>query len=201
VRVTASELMACEVLPPILASFCAGYPTVEIELSVSNQVQNLLRRDADIALRTARPKQGSLVAKHVGSVRLGLFAHRSYAEARGIPRTIAELRQHRLIGFDHDDTSFRAVGVSRLPISRETFGFRSDSDLAQLAALRAGVGIAGCQIRISARDDQLVPVLPMEVRFRVELWLVTHKDLRATRRVRLLFDHLAKGLKAYASAP
>ena len=130
-------------------------------------------------------------------MRIGLFAHRSYVEARGLPGSIADLAHHRLIGFDRDDTSFRAVGKTGFKIARDMFGFRSDSDPAQLAALRAGIGILGCQTAIAAQDSELVPVLPGQVSFRMEIWLAMHEDLRATKRVRLLFDHLAKGLKDY----
>ena len=110
VRVTASEVMGCEVLPPILARFCAAHPAIEVELAVSNRVQDLLRRDADIAVRTRRPTQTALIARKIGTVRIGLFAHRSYIKARGLPKDVTDLAHHRLIGFDRDSTSFSAVG-------------------------------------------------------------------------------------------
>jgi DNA-binding transcriptional LysR family regulator len=200
VRITASEIMGCEVLPPILARFCAAHPAIEVELAVSDRVQNLLRRDADIAVRTGRPTQTALIVRKIGSVRIGLFAHRTYLKARGLPKGVADLAQHRLIGFDVDSTSFSAVGETGLGITRDTFGFRTDSDPAQLAALRAGAGIAGCQHQIATRDN-LVPILPDKISFRLEIWLAMHEDLRATQRVRLMFDHLAKELASYVGRP
>ena len=201
VRVTASEVMGCEVLPPILARFCAAHPAIEVELAVSNRVQDLLRRDADIAVRTRRPTQTALIARKIGTVRIGLFAHRSYIKARGLPKDVKDLAHHRLIGFDRDSTSFSAIGDTGMGVTRDTFGFRTDSDPAQLAALRAGIGIAGCQSQIAARDSRLVPILPDKISFRMEIWLAMHEDLRATQRVRLMFDHLAKSLASYLEQP
>jgi DNA-binding transcriptional LysR family regulator len=202
VRVTASEVVACEILPLVLAPFCEAHPSIEVEISVGNRVQDLLRRDSDIAVRTQRPTQAALTAKRVGVAHIGLFAHRAYIEAHGLPERVEDLARHRLIGFDSDDTAFRAVGsrATATPgraITRTTFNFRTDSDPVQLAAMRAGVGICGCQTRIAARDMDLVPVLPDAVRYRLEFWLAMHEDQRKSRPVRLMFDHLAKGLADY----
>jgi DNA-binding transcriptional LysR family regulator len=199
VRLTASEVVACEVLPPILARFCTAHPSIELELSVSNRVQDLLRRDADIAVRTGRPTQTALIARKLGSAPIGLFAHKAYLDAHSAPKRIEDLSQHRLIGFDRDDSSFRAIGRGGPRVARDMFSFRTDSDPAQLAAVRAGVGIGGLQVSIAARD-KLVPVLVNLVRFQIEFWLAMHEDLKATKRVRLLFDFLGRELTRYWSA-
>jgi DNA-binding transcriptional LysR family regulator len=202
IRLTTSEIMGVEVLPPILAAFRAAHPKIVIELSLSNTNQDLLRRDADIAVRMARPTQSALLAKRLGAVPVGLFAHRRYLARHPAPQTLEELaRDHAIIGFDADATAIRSFRQSGLPITRGLFAFRSDSDHAQLAAMRAGFGIAGCQKRIAARDPHLVPVLPDAFRFALEMWLVMHEDLRASRRVRLLYDHLAEALSVYAGEP
>ncbi len=197
VRVTASEIVGCEVLPPIFASFRAAHPGVAIELALTNRNEDLARGDADIAVRMVRPTQSALVARRIGRSPIGLYAHRDYLARCGTPRTLADLANHCVIGFDRDDRSFRAVGGGLQPFTRENFGFRCDSDLAQLAALRAGVGVAGCQAAIARRDEALVPVLPGALRYALEVWLVMHEDAKATRRVRLAFDHLALGLTDY----
>jgi DNA-binding transcriptional LysR family regulator len=202
IRLTTSEIMGVEVLPPILAAFREAHPKIVIELSLSNTNQDLLRRDADIAVRMARPTQSALLAKRLGAVPVGLFAHRRYLARHPAPETLEELaRDHAIIGFDADATAIRSFRQSGLPITRDLFAFRSDSDHAQLAAMRAGFGIAGCQKRIAARDPHLVPVLPDAFRFALEMWLVMHEDLRASRRVRLLYDHLAEALSVYAGEP
>lgn len=197
VRVTASEIMGCEVLPAILASFRRRYPAIVLELALTNRNEDLLRRDADIAVRMIRPTQKALVARRIGKTRIGLFAHRDYVAAFGLPTAIADLDRHCLIGFDRDDHSFRSVGPLAQTIARASFGFRCDSDPAQFAAVRAGVGIGGCQVNLAARTPELVPVLPDAVRFELEIWIAMHEDLKTTRRVRLLYDHLATGLTSY----
>jgi DNA-binding transcriptional LysR family regulator len=197
VRVTASEIIGAEVLPPILAAFHAEHPGIAIELALTNRSEDLARRDADIAVRMVRPTQSGLVARRIGSSRISLYAHRDYLARFGEPRSLADLASHCFIGFDRDNRTFRSAGDFARTLTRESFGLRCDSDLAQLAALRAGIGIGGCQDNIARRTPVLVAVLPNAFHYVLEVWLVMHEDLKATRRVRLLFDHVAAGLAAY----
>lgn len=198
VRITASEIIGGEVLPPILADFRERHPGVVVELVLTNRNEDLLRRDADIAVRMIRPDQSALVARRIGTIGIGLFAHRRYAEAHGLPGSIDEIADHPLIGFDRDEVSLRSMEADVRFIGRERFAFRSDSDLAQLAALRAGFGLGGCQLGIAAGEPDLVRVLPDLVRFELEMWLAMHEDQRPVARVRSMYDHLALGLGAYA---
>jgi DNA-binding transcriptional LysR family regulator len=197
VRVTASDVIGCEVLPAILATFHGAHPGIAIELALSNRTADLARRAADIAVRMVRPTQSGLVARRIGSSRIGLYAHRDYLARFSEPRSLADLARHCVIGFDRDNSSFRGAGDFARTLTRETFGFRCDNDLAQLAALRAGVGVGGCQENIARRMPELVAVLPNAFHYALEVWLVMHEDLKATRRVRRLFDHLAVGLTDY----
>jgi DNA-binding transcriptional LysR family regulator len=197
VRVTASDVVGCEVLPPILATFHAEHPSIAIELALTNRNEDLARRDADIAVRMVRPTQSGLVARRIGSSRIKLYAHRDYLARFGEPRSLADLASHCVIGFDRDSRTFRGAGDFAQRLTREDFGFRCDNDLAQLAALRAGAGIGGCQENIARRTPELVAVLPNAIQYGLEVWLVMHEGLKATRRVRLLFDHLAMGLTDY----
>jgi DNA-binding transcriptional LysR family regulator len=199
VRLTASEIIGAEVLPAMLARFRAEHPGIVLELALNNRTEDLLRRDADLAVRMTRPRQEALVARRIGRIGIGLYAHRRYIAARGSPRGIDEVLQHQLIGFDRDATSWNSVGSLAPSIARDAFSFRCDSDLAQLAALRAGLGIGGCQHAIARRERDLVPVQPRLLDFSLEMWLAMHEDLRASRRVRLLFDHLARELAGYAA--
>lgn len=201
VRLTASNMIGAEVLPAILADFRALNPRIAIELVLSNRNQDLSRREADIAVRMVRPTQNALIARRLGSVRIWLYAHRRYLARHGTPRNVDELAAHALIGFDRDESAFRALAANlagNFAVTREMFALRTDDDLAQLGALRAGLGIGGAQAGIAARDGALVPVLADAIGFKLEMWLVMHKDLGAGRRVRLLFDHLAGALTAYA---
>jgi DNA-binding transcriptional LysR family regulator len=196
IRLTASEIMGAEVLPPILTDFHELYPEVVIEMVLSNRQEDLLRRDSDIAVRMVRPTQDALLARRIGAVDLGLFAHRRYVERHGVPDMLTD-PDHFAVGFDRDASVARAVALN-LPLDRDFFAYRSDSDLAQLAALRAGFGIGGCMFGIARRDPNLVQVLP-GLGFALEMWVVMHEDLKASRRMKLMFDHLVVALTAYAA--
>ena len=198
IRLTASEIIGAEVLPPILTDFREDHPEVAVELVLSNKPEDLLRREADIAVRMVRPTQDALLAKRIGGVRIGLFAHRAYLQKHGEPRSLAE-PGHAAIGYDRDPSVARAAAELKIPAERDFFAFRSDSDLAQLAALRAGFGVGACQIGIARRDPNLVQVLPA-LGFTLEMWVVMHEDLKTSRRMRLMFDHLVAALSAYVAA-
>jgi DNA-binding transcriptional LysR family regulator len=200
VRITASDVIGGEVLPPILADFHSRNPRISVELALSNRNEDLLRGDADIAVRMVRPTQGALVAKRIGRIDIGLYGHRHYLKGRTIPRRVQDLRQHALIGYDRDQGYARVLERMSVPFTRDMFAFRSDSDLAQLAALRAGFGIGACQLGIARRQKNLVPLLHSELTIPLEVWLVVHRDLRNTRRIRLTFDHLAAELTGYAAS-
>jgi DNA-binding transcriptional LysR family regulator len=202
VRITCSEVIGGEVLPAMLAGLRRQQPGIVIELSLSDATEDLLRKDADIAVRMLRPSQGALVARRVGAIGLGLFAHRRYLKERGTPRTLADLHRHALIGFDRETPALRAMR-GRVPggevYAREHFALRTDSPLAQLAALRAGYGIGACQRALARRERQLLPVLPEAFGLDLDTWLVMHEDQRANRRVRLVYDYLFEALAAYAA--
>jgi DNA-binding transcriptional LysR family regulator len=201
VRVTASEFIGSLVLPRMLTHFRNDHPGIAIELSLSNRNEDLLRHEADLAVRMAPPTQSALVARHIGKVRIGLFAHRDYLRRHGMPRDLGELvAHHTLVGFDRDAAAIRGLRQTGMPVTRALFALRTDSDCAQFEALRAGFGIGGCQAALAAREPSLVAVLPAAFGFELGMWLVMHEDLRASRRVRLLFDHLARSLADYVAS-
>jgi DNA-binding transcriptional LysR family regulator len=193
VRLAASEFIGAVVLPPMLARFRAANPLIEIELALSDRVEDLSRRDADIAVRNTTPTQAALLVRRIGEVPITLFAHRAYVEAHGMPADLTELERHGLIGRPEHLLQFPSGGIAL------RFGFRCSSDLGLLAALRAGLGIGYCQTPIGRDDPDLVPVLPDTVLARIGVWLVTHEDLRGTRRIRVLADHLAGELTRYVA--
>ncbi len=196
VRITASEIIGGAVLPAMLGRLRTKNPGLTIELALTNQSEDLLRRDADIAVRMTQPRQSALVARHIGKVRLGLYAHRDYVARHGAPTRFADLPDHAIIGFDRDDSAARALGESTAGLS-SLFKFRSDSDLAQLAALKAGIGIGICQQPLALSDPDLVPILVGDVGYQLDMWLVMHEDQRRSRRIRVAYDHLVAELLAY----
>jgi DNA-binding transcriptional LysR family regulator len=200
VRITASDVIGGEVLPSILARFHAVHPRISVELALSNRNEDLLRGDADIAVRMVRPTQGALIAKQIGRIDVGLYCHRRYLNVHTMPQRLEDLREHLLIGYDRDQAYARLLERMGVPFSHDMLAFRSDSELAQLAALSAGFGIGVNQLGIARRDENLVPVLHSEFIFPMELWLAMHGDLRGSRRIRLMFDHLAVELTRYAKS-
>ena len=197
VRLTASEVIGVEVLPSILAALRRDHPELVIELVLSNKVEDLLRREADIAVRMLRPTQDAMVAKRVGGAELGLHALESYLAAYGVPKTMADLSKHAVIGFDRE-TAFTRKLQDRFPaFSRADFSLRADSDLANLAAIRAGFGIGACQSALAARDKAIVRVLKTRFSLTMDTWIVMHEDLRTSLRCAVTFAALAKGLGAY----
>jgi DNA-binding transcriptional LysR family regulator len=197
IRITASDIVGAEVLPPLLASFRRAMPSVTIELSLSNRVADLLTGEADIAVRMLRPGQQAIVARHIGNVGVGLYAHARYLEAAA-PLTTPEalLREHAVIGFDREVPVLPGLS-NDVTLSRDLFAFRTDNDLAQIAAIRAGCGIGFIQHGIGRRTADLVPIFPKQIGFTLEMWLALHEDLRASRRLRLMMDHLGAGLADY----
>lgn len=198
VRVSASEVMGVEVLPPLLAQLQAEHPALTVELVLSNRVHDLLQREADIAIRMTEPRQDALIARRVGTIPLGLYAHPSYIAAHGTPATLAELAHHRLIGFDAETPFLRAAQKALPAWRRDRFAVRSDSDVAQLAFIRAGAGIGICQDALARRSaPALVRVLPQQLQYGLETWVVMHEDLRTSPRCKHTFDALVVGLERY----
>lgn len=207
VRLACSEVVGVELVPAMLAPLLARHPQLRVELVLSNRNEDLLRRDADLAVRMVRPTQAGLVSRLATRIELGLFATAGYLRARGAPARLADLtarrgeeRGHALIGGDRVRAVAEALAAAGLATRPADFALRSDSDLAQLAAVRAGLGIGVCQLPIAARDPELHRVLP-RLAFHLEAHLVMHEDLRAVRRVRLVFEHLVTALGALHARP
>ena len=200
VRITASDVIGVEVLPTVVARLRHDHPDLKIELVLTNRVQDLLRREADIAVRMTPPRQETLIARRVGRIEIGLHASREYLAIHGTPRNIAELTRHTLIGFDQETAFIRSARKSLPAMSREMFSLRTDSDLAQLALIRAGAGIGGCQVPLARRSDSLVRVLQRQIALPLETWITMHEDLRNRPSCRVVFDALVAGLQQHVAA-
>src|SRR5579872_677264 len=197
VRVTASEVIGAEVLPAILGPLREAHPELAIELVLSNRIENLLTREADIAVRMVRPDQDALVARHIGAIPLGLFARSDYVQRHGAPQSLADLAEHVVIGFDRDASSVRAFEAQFGKIDRNLFALRTDNQLAHLAAIRAGFGVGVCQIGLAKRDPDLIRLLSDQFEVALDTWLAMHEDLKETPRCRVVFDALADDLTEY----
>lgn len=193
VRISASDVVGVEHLPPILAKLRRDHPALVFELTLSDRVDDLLARAADIAVRMTDPTQTVLLARRLPPVELGFHAHRSYLERRGTPASMTDLSGHDVIGYDAETPALRAMAEQLPQLDRHGFAFRADSNLAQLAAIRGGIGIGLCQSAVAQRDPALVRVLPT-VALHLPLWIVMHEDLKTSARYRVVFDALAAGL-------
>jgi DNA-binding transcriptional LysR family regulator len=194
VRVSASEVMGVERMMPIFAGLRRAHPRLDIQLVLSNDVHDLLSREADIAVRQIEPTQGALLARKLKPTVLGLFAHRSYLKRRGQPQCIADLKSHDVIGFDRESPSIREMLRSVPGLEHIRFALRTDSDLAKHAAIRAGLGISFMQATIAARERSLQRVLADKISFDLPLWIVMHEDLKSSAVCRAVFDALVSGL-------
>jgi DNA-binding transcriptional LysR family regulator len=197
VRISASEMIGVEVLPPMLAALNDRHPDLVIELSLSDSVEDLLRQEADIAVRNITPTQDALIVRRIGDIPIGLHAHRRYLDKHGFPGKLEDLRHHRTISYDRESAYVRALrrSVPLMDLMRPSF--RADSNLAQIAAIRAGFGIGACQVKLAARDPGLVRLFETEFELPLETFVVMHENLKTTPRCRVAFDVLVEGLLAY----
>jgi DNA-binding transcriptional LysR family regulator len=194
VRITTSQVAAGYLLPPLLAELQAEEPGIQIELVASNEITNLLRREADIALRMVRPAQGSLVARKLADIPVCACAHRDYLARAGTPREPADLLQHRLIGHDREETILRGFAAMGLPLARERFALRTDDHLAygRLIATGAGIGFAArYNLALWPGVEPLLPTLRIPP---LPCWLAVHREIRGSRLVRRVYDYLAQAV-------
>jgi DNA-binding transcriptional LysR family regulator len=199
VRLTASRIVSTYILPAILADLRLCEPGIEIELVPSDTTENLLTREADIALRMYRPTQLDVISAHVADLPFGIYAARSYIARRGMPRVLDDLLSHDLVGFDRSDLIVRlmkSLGVLR---RLEDFPVRCDDQIVHWALVRAGMGIGGMQHLVAGQDPEMIalfvdlPLPPLPV------WLSAHQALRHTPRIRRVFDHLSQAFRALKS--
>lgn len=197
IRITASDVITVEVLPAIITELHAAHPELTIELMPSNRIEDLLQREADIAVRMQRPSQGVLIARRIGDIELGMYAHKDYLARRGKPVRIDDLAGHALIGFDKETAFIRSMKTQLPEVRRELLALRTDSDLASLAMLRAGFGIGFCQIGLARRNPDLVRLFPKRISLKLDTWLAMHEDLRENPSCKVAFAALTKGLEKY----
>jgi len=190
VRVSVPEFMGVEVVPPMLARLRAAFPAIRVELVLSNAPADLISQEVDIAVRMIAPAQGALVARKVAAIPLGLYASVHYLDRRGTPQVPDDLARHDLIGPDRNRSDLALAEKFGAMFRRDRLVIRTDSHPAQIAAARAGLGIAVIQIPVGERDPRLRRVLPGLVIATLDTWIVAHENLRRVPRIRAVFDTL-----------
>ena len=196
VRLSVSDFVGMEVLPPMLRTLRDKHPQLMIEVELSNASADLLDQQVDVAVRMHPPEQSALVAKKVPSIPLGMFAHRDYLARYGRPSSRADMADHLFIGPDRDRSDL-ALAAQIAEFASVHWIARTDSHPAQLAFARAGLGIAVAQVPAAMRYSELERVLPGIELPQLPTWIVTHENLRRLPRVSALFDHLAASFEAY----
>jgi len=192
VRVTTSQVAATWLLPEVLSRLQREHPEIEIELVASNELTNLLRREADIAVRMVRPAQQSLIARKLGEIEIVAAAHKSYLAKAPPLRTPADLAAHRLIGYDRDDTIIRGAARLGLVLSRGDFAVRTDDQVAYGRLVAAGAGIGFVARYNLGYWPGVVAVLPALAVGALPCWLAVHREIRSNPRVRTVYDFLAR---------
>ncbi len=195
-RVTSSETLAYSRLTRHLATFRQAHPGVAVDLSIDNRVLNLSRREADVALRPVRPRQGDLWGRRLARIAWGLYATPAYLATRDSPSTSANaLAHHALIGWEDGATGIQAAQWLSQAVPEDAFVYRTNSLVNQLVAARAGIGLALLPCYLGDSEDGVVRATPEPLpELEGELWIVAHADLKGTARVRAFFDVVGDGL-------
>ncbi|WP_170761234.1 LysR family transcriptional regulator [Ruegeria lacuscaerulensis] len=196
VRITASVFASHHLLPPILAQIRAKEPAIQLELVATDATENLLYREADIAVRMYRPEQMDIISRYLGDVPLCFCAARSYLDRAGRPEKPEDLFSHDLVGFDANEQIITKMREKGWPASKGSFATRCDLQSAYWELIRAGCGIGFSQVTVAEADPD-VEVLPLDVEIPVlPVWLAAPQAMRQTPRIRRVWDLLAEGLKA-----
>lgn len=197
VRITASDLITGRLLPPVVARLRREHPGIEIELVASNATRDLLRREADIAIRHFKPTEAELVATKIGDYEAFAYAAPAYLERLGRPRNVAELVASgaEFISFDGSALMPQALQKLGVELSVADFPIISNNHMVQWELARSGVAITFAMSTIGDADPALVRVTPDFPALPVPMWLVTHRELRSSRRIRVVFDALLEALR------
>jgi DNA-binding transcriptional LysR family regulator len=201
VRITASRVVAHHLLPPMLAQLRAAEPGIEIDLVPTDSTENLLFREADIAVRMYRPTQLDVITTHLCEMPLGLYAAHSYLAHHPAPQSAADLLALDFVGFDRSDLMLRmmrGLGIDRL---REDFPVRCDDQIVYWNLVRAGCGVGGMQRLIADADPTVARVADFIPLPSLPVWLTAAQALRQSPRIRRVFDHLAASFRALKLDP
>ena len=191
VTITATNMFATKHLPLILASVRDEAPGLEIEILTSNDVRDLRRREADISIRHARPEHSDLIAKRIGETVAQLYAATSYLDRVGRPKRPSDLVTLDFIGFEDPELMlphFNAMGV---PVTRDHFKLYTASGTLYLALIEQGLGAGVLTKDVADERPDLELIEPNLPPFEVPVWLVTHRELHTSRKIRLVFDLIA----------
>ncbi len=194
VSITASLTYSEYVLPEVLTDFRRSEPTIDINLIASDELTNLLEREADIALRFVRPTQLDVIAKKVGDIEIGMFASKDYFVDKTAPAMPQDLFDHDIICMEDYDSiikGFRDIGME---IARDFFSFKCNSSSVNWRMIQCGYGIGFCHLQRGLSDSNLVQLFPEYTLPTFPMYLVSHKELKTNKLVQTVFNYLSKTL-------
>jgi DNA-binding transcriptional LysR family regulator len=194
VRITASVAFSHFILPPIIADLRAELPEVAIELVPSDTTENLIFREADIAIRMYRPTQLDVITRHVVDQQIGLFAARSYLDRAGRPTDFDDLMRLDFVGYDKNDQIIRVMRDLGVDVDRDFFRVRCDDQAAHWHLVRAGCGIGAAQVVIGTAEPLVEQILPDIQLPALPVWLAAPDALRTNARISRVWDLLARAL-------
>lgn len=196
VCITATDSMSAFVMPDIVRKLRRHTPGIQIELVASNAVSDLKRREADIAIRAFRPIQPDLIAKKISDLPFYLYATPGYLAQVGHPQSPADLNAAEFIGFSGNDQLIDTLKELGIDLTRRNFPVITENHIVHWSLVKAGVGIGIMPDNVGDLEPTVVRALPELAPLMSEIWLVAHRELRTSRRVRLVFDFLADELSA-----
>jgi len=200
VCITASELLSAFVLPPMIQTLRDMEPGIEIEINATNEERDLNRREADIAIRNFRPTQPDLITRKLGSVRGHLYAAKSYLQQLGNPRSMAELNKASYIDTEKPGRLLALLNAQGFNLSQQNFPVISNSHIVQWELVKLGAAITAT-VEDIGDNEPLVErlVVPGLSPIEMDLWIVTHNELRTSRRIRRVFDFLVSEFAEHQS--
>jgi len=194
VSVSASDGVAAHMLPPLVRALREQEPGIAIEIISSNALSDLLRREADIAIRHVKPEQPDLIARLIRHATAGFYASETWVEVHGHPRNAEDAATLAFVGSDRSGHYLRHLQQHGLPVSEANFSCYAHHSVVNWALVRYGMGIGAMMDEIALGTPGIVRVLDDVPPVRFPIWLVTHRELRTSRRIRVVFEALAKGL-------
>ena len=199
VSVTASDAFCAYILPPIIERIRLTYPEVQVEIVSSNDVQDLGRREADIAIRNAQPKHPDLYAKRIRTTRAYLYGASSYLDVIGRPATLNDISERTTFLGDSSGRVLQMLSAMNGAIVAEQFSIVANSGVAIWESVKQGLGLAIMFEDLANITPEVEAVLQKEVSVEVPVWLVTHGELKTNARMRAIFDILSEELAARTS--
>lgn len=173
-------------------------PGIKLHIVSANDIQNLMRREADIAIRHIRPEQPELIARHVCDFRANLYAATSYLDRATRPRTLREVAEHAFVGNPDPDRLIAPLNDRGIPLRAENFVMSSDSGVVVWELVKSGYGIAMLPEVLGEVEPGIEKALSSFPSLEFPVWLVTHRELKTSQRIRIVFDLLARGLAGMA---